>query len=261
MLRIFREKRKNLVSLHLDRKPTNLAVVNADPWWFFRRPILPGTSKQIRLLNLDASEIPYQQHVITFRGLFHLPTYQVKQQPRFLKHVTINHHEPSWTIINYHQPSSTIINHHQPSSTIINHHQPCLFCKVQRLVIVDPLDPSWGPQLDPDWHDCPEGLVACMVWGLTTWWFQPLRKICSSKWVHLPPIFRVKIPQNNLSCHHLEDDQSDGPIVSAVEILLVFCGAPFGLPCPSKSNVFQWQLEVPGTVQSNRRERDTLWML
>ena len=98
-----------------------------------------------------------KQHVITFGALFHLPTYQVKQQPRFLNHVTINHH--------------------QPSSTIINHRQPCLFSKVQRLVIVDPLDPSWGPQLDPDWHDCPEGLVACTVWGLTTWWFQPLRKI------------------------------------------------------------------------------------
>jgi len=84
-------------------------------------------------------------------------------------------HQPS--TINHHQPSSTIINHHQPSSTIINHRQPCLFSKVQRLVIVDPVDPSWGPQLDPDWHDCPEGLVACMVWGLTTWWFQPLRKI------------------------------------------------------------------------------------
>ena len=199
----------------------------------------PTYSKQIRLLNVDASEIPYQQHVITFRALFHLPTYQVKQQPRFLNHVTINHH--------------------QPSSTIINHRQPCLFSKVQRLVIVDPLDPSWGP------NSILIGMTVLKAWSLVRYggWllggFNPLEKY-ESKW-ESSPNFRGENSKKYLSCHHLEDDQSDGPIVSAVEILLVFCGAPFGLPCPSKSNVFQWQLEVPGTVQSNRRERDTLWML
>ena len=34
------------------------------------------------------------------------------------------------------------------------------------------------------------------------WWFQSIWKICSSKWVHLPQYFRVKIFQKYLSCHH-----------------------------------------------------------
>ena len=33
------------------------------------------------------------------------------------------------------------------------------------------------------------------------WWFQSIWKICSSKWVHLPQSFRVKI-KKYLSCHH-----------------------------------------------------------
>ena len=206
----------------------------------------PTYSKQIRLLNVDASEIPYQQHVITFRALFHLPTYQVKQQPRFLNHVTINHH----------QPSSSIINHHQPSSTIVNH---AFLVRSNDWWLLIRLIQVGAP------NSILIGMTVLKAWSLVRYggWllggFNPLEKY-ESKWASSPN-FRGENSKKYLSCHHLEDDQSDGPIVSAVEILLVFCGAPFGLPCPSKSNVFQWQLEVPGTVQSNRRERDTLWML
>ena len=38
----------------------------------------------------------------------------------------------------------------------------------------------------------------------SSWWLnQPLWKICSSKWVHLPPIFGVKIWKNLWVGHHL----------------------------------------------------------
>ena len=35
----------------------------------------------------------------------------------------------------------------------------------------------------------------------TSWWFQPIWKICSSKWVHLPQFSGWKF-QKYLSCHH-----------------------------------------------------------
>ena len=38
---------------------------------------------------------------------------------------------------------------------------------------------------------------------IASWWFQPLRKICSSNWI-ISPRFGVKIPKTHLSCHHLE---------------------------------------------------------
>ena len=155
-----------------------------------------------------------------------------------------------------HQPSSSIINHHQPSSTIVNH---AFLVRSNDWWLLIRLIQVGAP------NSILIGMTVLKAWSLVWYggWllggFNPLEKY-ESKW-ESSPIFGVKIPKKYLSCHHLEDDQSDGPIVSAVEILLVFCGAPFGLPCPSKSNAFQWQLEVPGTVQSNRRERGTLWML
>ena len=38
---------------------------------------------------------------------------------------------------------------------------------------------------------------------ITGWWFQPLWKICSSNWVHLPQFSGWKF-QKSLSCHHLD---------------------------------------------------------
>ena len=40
-------------------------------------------------------------------------------------------------------------------------------------------------------------------WTMTSWWFQPIWKICSSKWDHFP---RVRGENKKcLSCHHLDD--------------------------------------------------------
>ena len=140
----------------------------------------PTYSKQIRLLNVDASEIPYQQHVITFRALFHLPTYQVKQQPRFLNHVTINH-QPSWTIMNHHEPSSTIINH----AFLVRSNDWWLLI---RLIQVG------AP------NSILIGMIVLKAWSLVWYggWllggFNPLEKY-ESKW-ESSPIFGVKNPKN-----------------------------------------------------------------
>ena len=46
--------------------------------------------------------------------------------------------------------------------------------------------------------------VCRIISSISSWWLnQPIWKICSSKWVHLPQIFGVK-NKNCLSCHHLD---------------------------------------------------------
>ena len=44
-----------------------------------------------------------------------------------------------------------------------------------------------------------------LSWRFDFWWFQPIWKICSSKWVHLPQGSGWKF-QKYLSCHHLDEN-------------------------------------------------------
>ena len=57
----------------------------------------------------------------------------------------------------------------------------------------------------PSEKDVPKKKTSGPHWNTTSWWFQPIWKICSSNWIISPATSRDE-NKKYLSCHHLDQD-------------------------------------------------------
>ena len=83
----------------------------------------------------------------------------------------------------------------------------------------------FSPEIFPSWRNSKIRTPFTRNKPKTGWWFQPLWKICSSKWVHLPQT-GMNINKNIWSCHHPENHHPPffpDPIRSFLRIIYILC--------------------------------------